>query len=429
VAPVPVARPAAAIEVDLRDAGISGSVDTAVPTTPEPPRWTPVIKAHDEPVTITHVADRGRGRRVAVITTLVAVLAVVAVTAAALLLRPGGPASAPGTAPGTAPGAATAAPAVATSGRATLTEQPVPGGKGDRMRALTVAGERVVAVGGSDTDVAPRAWLRDPSGTWSAASPAIPSSLTGGMNGVAGTGRDLVAVGWVAPRPAVGAAPAGAARQAAVWTSTDGTRWALRTAGDLGTGATGLGELFDVAPDPSGGFVATGLDFSSDTASGDGVLLHSANGRSWERLPVTGLDGPGPTTVRRILPDGEGMIAVGSRLEAGSSAPVVWAAPDGRSWSEVAVLAHPGPGAAAATGVVRLGATLLVSGTATALNGTPEPVVWSGPGANALRPAATDVSGASLEALGVVSGQALATGARTGAGGAVAAAWQVALAP
>jgi hypothetical protein len=214
-----------------------------------------------------------------------------------------------------------------------------------------------------------------------------------------------------------------------VWTSTDGTRWTLRTAGDLGTGATALSELYDVVADPSGGFVATGVDFSDDPSSGDGALLRSANGRSWERLPVTGLDGPAPTTVRRILADGGGLIAVGSRLQAGSSAPVVWAAPDGRSWSEVAVLEHPGPGAAEATGVVRLAGTLLVSGTATALDGTSVPVVWSGSAADSLRPAATDAPGVALEALGVASGQAVGVGARAADGGAVAAAWQVDVAP
>ena len=84
--PVVGAEPPAAVVVDLRGTGISGTVDTAVATTPERPSWAPVLTARDEPVTVTHVADRGRGRRTAVVTVAVALVVVALVTVGALLL-------------------------------------------------------------------------------------------------------------------------------------------------------------------------------------------------------------------------------------------------------------------------------------------------------------------------------------------------------
>jgi molecular chaperone DnaK len=289
-----------------------------------------------------------------------------------------------------------------------------------------------VAVGGSDGDAAPRAWRLD-GGTWTPAEVVDATGrLAGAMNAVArlpGRGAELVAVGWVTPRPAPGSpTPTGAAREAAVWTSRDGASWTLFTAGALGTEVSGLGELYAVVVDPGGGLVAAGVDWSADPRSGDGALLRSADGRSWEPVPVTGLDGRGPTALRGLLVDGSGLVAVGSRQGAGSTEPVVWTSPDGTAWSEVAVLEHTGPGAAEAAAVVRAPTgELLVAGTATELDGTPVPAIWSGPGPDALQPYAVDVAGASIDGLAVVSGQVTAVGTRRGDEGLLPAAWTVEL--
>ena len=253
------------------------------------------------------------------------------------------------------------------------------------------------------------------------------------MNGVTrapGTRGELVAVGWVAPRPAPGApVPSGPDRQASVWTSPDGRTWSPRTAGDLGSGIPGLGELSDVVTGPGGELVAVGVAWAADPRSGDGVVLRSRDGRTWTAVPATGLDGIGPPAVHRLLADGPGLLGVGARADAGATRPVVWHSPDGIAWSEVAVLPHAGPGSAEATGVVRLpDGTLLLTGSTTALDGTAEPAVWSGPAPGELAPYTVPDTAGSPAGLGVgAGGRVSAVGSRTADGDRAATAWTVQL--
>jgi actin-like ATPase involved in cell morphogenesis len=412
-----VDEPPAPIVVDLPATGITEAVDTAVDTTPTTPSWTPRLVTEDEPLTVTHTGDRRRGRRAALVAAAAAALVLAAV--AALVLRGGGAGTGdPGAAGATAAGSTSAAPPVASAGSVRLTPQPVTGTPGDRIRAVTATASGAVAVGGSDSDGTPRAWRRDAAGAWVPAK-VDQGPLVGAMNGVAaapGRTGPLVAVGWVAPKPAAGEpAAVGDARRPAVWTSKDGASWTL---GGDDVGRAGLGELTDVIAGRDGGFVAAGTDWSTDPRSGDGAVLTSPDGRAWTVAAATGLGGRGQTVVRRLLVDGAGYLAVGTRPDGGLGQPAVWTSPDAVTWTPGAVLPHGGAGGGDATGVARLPAGgLLVVGTTSTVGGRAA-AVWSGPDAGQLRPYTVDPADAAaclLEGVAVPGGRVTAVGAKDGA--------------
>jgi hypothetical protein len=294
------------------------------------------------------------------------------------------------------------------------------------MHAVAAAGSGEVAVGAADPDGTPRAWRTDAGGHWVPAA-VEQGALVGAMNGVAaapGRAGQLVAVGWVAAKPAAGQPrPVGDARRPAVWTSKDGASWRLRTDA---VGRAGLGELTDVTVGKDGGFVAAGTDWSTDPRSGDGAVLTSPDGRTWTVQPVTGLGGRGQTVVRRLLVDGSGYLAVGSRSEGGIGQPAVWTSPDGIAWAPGAVLPHGGAGGGDATGVARLPAGgLVVVGTTSTVGGRAA-AVWSGPDAARLQPYTVDPADAAaceVEGVAVRGETVTAVGARDGG----AAAWTLTL--
>jgi hypothetical protein len=328
----------------------------------------------------------------------------------------------------TVPGATTPAGAgptdPATGPAVTLRPQRVPGRSGDVMHGVAALPQGVlVAVGGSTVEGVPRAW-RFADGRWSQVSgPSGQSALRGEMTGVANGGEaGLVAVGWVAPR---GADPAASARKPAVWTSDDGRRWQLRDSPVVG-GAGQLGELSDVATVP-GGFVATGVDWGVDRDSGDGAVLTSTDGRRWQRGTARGLDGPGPTHLRRLLPGpGRALTAVGTRLEGSASRPVLWTSPDATAWSVAADLESPGPAIAGVWGLSRIaGGALLVTGFSLTAGQTATPHAWIGRTPATMQPHPVTGAAARVHATIVTAGRIVAVGA-VGTGRDVdAAAWTV----
>jgi hypothetical protein len=237
------------------------------------------------------------------------------------------------------------------------------------------------------------------------------------MNGVAATKAGLVAVGWTAARDQPATA---SARKPAVWTSPDGGTWTLQPAPS--GGSTRLGELTDVTALPDGTLVTAGTDWAADAADGDGALLTSVDGRGWDRAPARGLDGPGPSTLRRLLagPGGD-LVAVGTRLDGSASRSVLWSAPDRLTWS-ASPLPATGSALGSAWGLARLGdGTLVVTGFRAAADGTRMPLLWSGAGD--LRAVPTTGATGSVYATIMVDGVLTALGGTdTGA-----AAWTVAL--
>lgn len=408
---------ATAVFADPAETGVFAPVDTPLPTAPDPSRPMRPLTDQDQPLTITHTGDPGRGRRIAIgvsaaVVVVLAVTSALAVTAAHRPRQSGTPAPDATT--------ATAAPPTAPTGpAATLRALPAAGGRGDTMRAVAAGpGGLLVAVGESSTDRVPRAW-RYAAGRWAAVpGPSAGTTDQGGMTGIAAGPAGFVAVGWFAPRST--AAPTRAERHAATWTSTDGTGWILQATPDLG-------ELSDVAARPGGGFVATGVDWKTDPDSGDGVVLTSANGRTWTRLHTAGLDGPGPTSLRRLLLTGSGAIAIGTRLDGSVTRAGIWSSPDLASWNETAPLPGPGAATAGASALSRTatGALLVVGGTA-ALDGTPTPLVWTGsPGAVRLR--VLRAPAGIVNAVIATGGRLVAVGTRRSPAGDLPSGWALAV--
>jgi hypothetical protein len=271
----------------------------------------------------------------------------------------------------------------------------------------------LVAVGEATTAGVPRAW-RNRGGRWAAVpGPSAGTADQGAMNGIAAGPDGFVAVGWIAPRAT--RAPVRADRHAAIWTSADGADWILQA-------TPRLGELLDVAARP-GGYLATGLDWSADPESGDGALLTSADGRRWTRPRTAGLDGPGPTALRRLLVTGGGAIAIGTRLDGGVTRTGLWSSAGLAAWTETAALAGPGAATASATALARLRTgALVIAGVTAALDGTPTPLLWTG-SATTVHLRALRAQPGTVNALTAAGTGLVAVGTRPTAAGPVPAAW------
>jgi hypothetical protein len=411
------------MQVDLADAGLYAPVDVPLASEPDPYRWYPELTDRDEPLTITHTGDRARGGRIAVLVSLVVVAVLAVASAIAISQRgDGSPGGGPGTETASADptGSSSAGPG---TGGATLRAQTVQGAAGDVMRAVARGRGTLVAVGFSSSARVPRAW-RLSSGKWAALpGPTAGTRRVGAMNGVAAVGgAGFIAVGWTAAREI--ADPRGTERQATVWQSGDGATWRV-------VAQPQLGELFDVAALPNGGgFVTSGVDWKADPQSGDGALLTSRDGRAWASVRTSGLDGPGPTYLQRILPGTRnGVVAIGSRLEGAVTRSGLWTSTDLRSWTESALLPDAGPGTATAAGLTQLGdGRLLVVGQVAGGTGGTIPVAWTGTAPAAMTPAV--VRGGTGSLLAVIAdaggrGPATTVGVRPANGGTVPAAWGI----
>jgi actin-like ATPase involved in cell morphogenesis len=423
------------VRVDLAGAGLDAPLDMLLAPAPAPGRPLPRLTGRDDVLTVTHTGDLRRGGR-----TLLAVLAgaaVVLVTAVVVGLATrdeDGPAPpAPPAPPGESdrPSATPAAgPEPAAGPQATLRDQQVPDQPGDVMHAVTaLPGGDLVAVGASTTEGVPRAW-RYRSGRWEAV-PGLdgPPDQRGEMTGVASGGAaGLVAVGWVGDRTAQD--PTGAGRRPAIWTSTDGASWrAAPSPESVGSSSAGLGELFDVAARPGGGFVAVGVEWGADPESGDGAVLTSPDGSNWQRVAAESLGGPGPVSLRRLLPAGSGFVAVGTRLDGAMSRPVMWTSPDATTWTVTGDLDSTGPVTAAARGLARTGdGRLLVTGFSVEPGGFATPALWVGQFPSSMRPHPITAGAARIFGVVQAGERIVAVGALTPPGeDEAAAAWTVQL--
>jgi actin-like ATPase involved in cell morphogenesis len=420
--PMTPARPAppTAVDADLAELGVWMPVDTPLRTAPDPTRPVRPLTDRDQPLTITLTGDPDRGRRIALAVSAVVVvaLALASVLAVVVSRKPDRSVAAPTT----SADSTTAAPPTLPPDQAaaTLRAQPAPGAPGDVMRAV-VRGPNglLVAVGESTSKGVPRAW-RYTGGRWSAVpGPSAGTAQQAAMDGIAAGPSGFVAVGWIAPRGPT--APTRADRHAAVWASADGVTWKLQA-------APPVGELYDIAARPGGGFIATGVDWAADPESGDGAVLSTPDGKRWTRLHTTGLEGPGPTALRRLLPNpGAGALALGTRLNGGVSRPSLWTSPDLLAWSETTALTGSGTATASATGIARLGdGTIAVTGVVAALDGTPNPVLWTGT-ATAVQLRRLQAPPGTLNAVTVAGNTLAAVGTHPSAAGPVPAAWTLAL--
>jgi hypothetical protein len=129
-----------------------------------------------------------------------------------------------------------------------------------------------------------------------------------------------------------------------VWTSANGTSWAL-----LGPQAefqpnTGVTELFAITTAPDGKFLAYAKDIRNDRDNGDISVFSSADGKSWAQARSSGLDGSGPQVVNRVVRKKDGSyVAVGSALDGAKQGPAIWTSTDGLTWQSSPYKPEGGP--------------------------------------------------------------------------------------
>jgi actin-like ATPase involved in cell morphogenesis len=324
--PVPSGPPAPAVsqQVDLARSGLTGIQDvravlaSIMPS--EPVTMTPPPR-RGEGITEFRTKDpgsgSGKGRWIALLVVLV-IAAVVAVLIVVLNNKTsnsgsGTPTSSNGpVTPGT--------PAV---GTITLTGgQFVPAPEGlDQMTAVTgMDNGRVVAVGYSEKRQ-PRAWVYPGSGDLSVSEVQVDKQ--GAILDVTAFGSTVVGVGWTGEGTTV---------RAAVWTSTDGTKWTLLDpAGDF-RATTGIKALNAITVTPDNKLLAVASDVRTDK-DGDSAVYTSIDGKAWTPVATTGLSGTGPQEVTRLtLAADKTFVAMGSVLEGATRGPAFWTSPDGAKW-------------------------------------------------------------------------------------------------
>ncbi|WP_370964387.1 Hsp70 family protein [Amycolatopsis sp. cg9] len=316
--PVPVrSRPEVSAPVDLVRTGLTGAPDVLVPVVLVPPaagRPREVVRTRRDGA----VPAKGHGRLVAVLVTVL-VLGVVAAVAFFATRPAGDAAPKPSALPAPGGPGTTAAETLRLTG-----ELVVPPDGADVMRAVTRLPSGTLVAVGLSAGQQPRAWLRRPGGAPAAVSPP-PGEGQAALADVVTSGSGVVAVGW---------AGTGRARRPAVWLSATGEQWQLLPAGGSFVPGGGVTELTAVTAGGDGRLYAAGVDRGSDTADGDVAIFASPDGKSWDRLPATGLAGPGPQTVTRLIRTADGrFLAAGSALTGARRGPALWTSPDGIAWT------------------------------------------------------------------------------------------------
>ena len=339
--PPPVLAPAepdapVAIAVDLDRAELTAPSDIRLPRSRRLPMTPITLTDRDDKLVVRIGGDDGHGRREQSRVVLLAVAALVVVAAALTGVVAWGPGSGGGSSgsPPPADGATTTpeAPAEA-AGSARLAGGVVPAAAAPEamLGAAALDGAHLVAVGSVGGN-RPAAWESlDAGATWSPAWTGESGTAAGVIAGPTG----LVAVGWTG-----GEDEAGAATQAGVWRSPDGSPGGWEPVG--ATGLEGASALHDVVADGSG-LVAVGRDLNDDASDGDGGIWRSDDGETWRRAATAGLGGPGRQELHRLVRLADGRwLALGRQMRGAQMTPAVWTSPDLSTWTEAD--GHPSDG-------------------------------------------------------------------------------------
>jgi hypothetical protein len=191
------------------------------------------------------------------------------------------------------------------------------------------------------------------------------------MRDVAGGPTGYVAVGGLNDPTAHGAKPS----RPAVWTSTDGRRWALR---QLPLPGGSIGAWFDHVAAKGSMIVATGT--ATAPSSTRAFAFFSADGgRSWQQVSLPGGDGTN-ATVTAASTTSSGFAIAGTTGNPGSADVVVWTSADGRTWTSERPRGTglSGKGDQKLTGLTTVGTDLLGVGV-TADHAGQEPTLWRRP--------------------------------------------------
>ncbi len=315
--------PAVSQQVDLARSGLTGIQDVRavlasmmpsepVVMTPPPPRGDGVTEFRTG-------KSSGRGRWVALLVVLL-IAAVVAVLIFVLQDKTG-TSGEPSTSPSATPAPAVPGPppvgTITLSGGQLVT---APDG-GDQMTAVTgMPNGNVVAVGYSVTRK-PRAWVYPGSGDFTVADVQVDKQ--GAILDVATLGSTVVGVGWTGEGTTV---------RAAVWTTSDGSKWTLLDPAGEFRPNSGIKQLSAVVVTPDNKLLAIGSDVRNDK-DGDSQVYTSSDGRTWAPAPTSGLSGTGPQDVVRLtLASDKTFVAMGSVLDGAGRGPAFWTSTDGQKW-------------------------------------------------------------------------------------------------
>ena len=199
----------------------------------------------------------------------------------------------------------------------------------DTMRAVAALPSGDLVAVGVTLDQAPRAWvMRHGGGAWTAVA-APPADQFATLADIAATPSGAVAVGWTG---------SGAHRRAAVWSTRDGASWKLLDPSGDFKADSGVTELTAITVTADHHLLAIGKDTTSDPTDGDAAVFTSPDGTTWTRVPATGLSGPGPQDIRRLIRTTDGhLVAAGSALSGAHQAPALWTSTDGVAWQAAAV--------------------------------------------------------------------------------------------
>ena len=221
-----------------------------------------------------------------------------------------------------------------------------------------------------------------PEGTTPSASPSTPGPLPQLTWSAAGAGLDAPddqeiadAVDVDGTIVAVGLDHAGGDRNAAVWTSPDGERWARVSDTSLGT--TGE-QRMDAVATLGGDVVAVG----SERIGGDvdaAVWRSDDGGTSWVRVEgaASGLHEASDQAMRVIVPATPGVVAAGSDTSPGGDLDAaVWTSHDGTSWNRLTLASLSGSGDQQILGAATVGDRLVAVGSSTSGDGDLDAAVW-----------------------------------------------------
>ncbi len=134
--------------------------------------------------------------------------------------------------------------------------------------------------------------------------------------------------------------------QQRIWSSTDGVAWTeMESPSWRAFWPSGSPQLVDVASGRSG-LVAIGLENVQPSGVGDSVVVHSTDGRVWERVDLPAEE---QAIVRDLAAyrggyvivgrDGQPDSNAGMQLVTGAGRAAAWTSPDGVAWTEAAVQA------------------------------------------------------------------------------------------
>jgi molecular chaperone DnaK len=362
IPPMPGQEPAPAVslKVDLARSGLTGITDVravlASITPSEPVSMTPPPRTGGgDQFTQFRTKDvssgPGKGRLIALLVVLV-ILAVVAILVFVLPKSSndgssGNPTPSSGsTAQADIPGG----PPVGTItlGGGQLVTAPA---GGDQMTAVTALPSGTVVAVGYSVNREPRAWVYP--GTGEMTPSPVDKDGQGQILDVATLGNTVVAVGWTG---------VGNTTRAAVWTSTDGKTWTLEPPGGDFKPTSGFKLLSAVTVTNDNRLLAIARDDRQDRTEGDATAFTSNDGKTWTALTTTGLSGPGPQEVARLIRGADNnYVALGAVLNGAKRGPAIWTSTDGAKWDSSPYVPK---GAPSLQGIVKQAdGKLLVCGT------------------------------------------------------------------